>query len=111
MNKITTSILLISISFLVLSCMAQRQLTRAFYGKPVAYLNEKFGDPKAVFDSEEGKLYVYEKEEELESTEINQARLTLDPIVTPRVKKTETYYFTVVDGKVIGSKLETAYER
>ena len=97
--------------FFVISCGPQKQLTKTYYGKPTSVLKEQFGNPKTVFDRGDEKVYVYEKITELESTEINQAKLTLDPMVTPKAKKTERFYFTVKDGKIVGVKLEKEYER
>ena len=58
-----------------------------------------------------GKKARFKKTEELESTKIDQGRISLDPMVTPSVIKTERYYFTVSDGKVINARIEEEYER
>ena len=80
-------------------------------GKPVSYLGEEFGTPKSVIEKDGGKIFVYEKKEELRSTEINQGKLALDPIIAPKVLKTEIYHFTVKDGIVTKVSLEEEYER
>jgi len=56
-------------------------------------------------------VLVYEIVKELRSTEIMQAKLTLDPIYSPKVDKTERYYFTVKQGIITKTKLEEVYER
>lgn len=101
---------LLTVIFLF-SCGTQKQLQKAFVGKPVSELKKKFGEPKTILDNDEEMVYVFEIIEELESTEISQGKLTLDPIITPKVTKTERYYFTVKDGKVVGTKFEEDYER
>ena len=47
----------------------------------------------------------------LESTEVNQGKLTLDPMISPGVKKTERYFFTVEKGIIVRTKYEEEYER
>ncbi len=93
------------------SCGTQRALQKAYYGKPMSVLSEKFGYPKTVFDRGDEKVYVYEIVKELRSTEINQGKLTLDPMISPGIEKTERYYFTVKDGKIVDTKLEEEYNR
>lgn len=56
-------------------------------------------------------VYIYEKTEKLRSTEISQGRLTLDPIVTPQVKKTQRFYFTVRNGIILKTRMEEEYDR
>lgn len=97
--------------FLLISCGTQRQLQKAFVGKPVSALNEEFGTPETVIDKEQEKIYIFEKEKKLKSTEIDQGKLTLDPIVTPRVLKTERYIFTVKSGEVVKARYQEEYER
>ena len=112
LEKVMAKIILYSlILLLMVACGTQRQLHKAFVGKPVTVLHEKFGEPKTIIDSDQKKIYIFEKEKKLESTEIKQGRLTLDPIVTPKVVKTERCYFTVEDGVVIKTKYEEEYER
>jgi len=93
------------------SCGTQKQLKKSFIGESVSVLKEEFGSPKTVLDQGGEIVYIFEKTKELRSTEISQGKLTLDPIVTPMVQKTERFFFTVVDGKVIKVKLEEEYER
>jgi len=107
MYRIFIIILFIS----VVSCSAQRSLQKAYIGKSQSVLSEKFGKPKTIFDRGDEKVYVYEIVTELKSTEISQAKLTLDPMISPMVEKTERYYFTVKEEKIIKVKLEEEYER
>ena len=90
-------IILIILLIFAVSCSSQRKLQKAYIGKPQSILTEKFGKPKTVFDQGDEKVYIYETITELKSTEISQAKLTLDPMVSPMVEKTERYYFTVKD--------------
>ena len=108
MKKIVFIILIFIVS---VSCSTQRQLNKAFVGKPVSKIEAQFGDPKTVIEKEDEKIYIIEKTEELKSTEIGQGQLTLDPIVTPKVLKTERYYFTVKNGTVTKARFEENYER
>jgi hypothetical protein len=103
-------LILIVLSALV-SCSAQRSLQKAYLGKPQSVLSEKFGKPKTILDYGAEKVYVYEIVTELKSTEISQAKLTLDPMISPMAEKTERYYFTVKDEKIVKVKLEEEYER
>ncbi len=97
--------------FVILACGNQKQLQRQFRGKQAAILQETFGEPKAVLEQENGTVYVFERLKKLESTEISQGKLSLDAIVTPKVNKTERYYFTVRDGIVVKTRYEEEYER
>lgn len=96
---------------LLFSCSSQKKLQRTYVGKPQTILSAEFGYPKTTFEQGGEKVLVYEIIKNLESTEIQQAKLTLDPIVSPMVQKTERYYFTVKDGTIIKVKLEEEYER
>ena len=100
-----------TVLFMLAACGTQRQLKKAFVGEPVTVLHQQFGQPKTVIDKDQEKIYIFEKEKKLESTEINQGRLTLDPIVTPGVLKTERYWFTVKDGIVTKARYDEEYER
>lgn len=104
---------ILSILFLLcaVSCGTNRQLYKSFSGKPISVANEKFGQPTKVIDKGDEKVYIYEVTKKLGSTEISQGKLTLDPIVTPQVKKTERYYFTVKDGVIVKTKCEEEYNR
>ena len=108
MKKVVYFLLILFIS---VSCGTQRQLRKAFVGKPVSKIEANFGQPKTVIEKENEKLYIFEKTEELESTEIGQGQLTLDPIITPKVIKTERYYFTVKKGTIIKARFEEDYKR
>jgi len=105
-------IFFITLLFIVsVSCGTQRQLRKAFVGEPIAKLEDKFGQPTTVIDQEGEQIYIFEKTEELKSTEIGQGQLTLDPIITPKVTKTERYYFTVKSGTITEARFEENYER
>lgn len=104
-------IVLIIVVFILFSCGTQKKLHKSYVGKPLSVLTENFGNPKTVLDRGGEKVYIFEKITQLKSTEISQHKLTLDPMVTPVVQKTELFYFTVKDGKVIKVKLEEEYER
>jgi hypothetical protein len=95
----------------LISCGVQRSLQKAYLGKSQLVLSEKFGNPKTILDYGDEKVYVYEIVKELKSTEISQAKLTLDPMISPMVEKTERYYFTVKDEKIVKVKLEEEYDR
>lgn len=101
----------LSFVFIIFSCGNQQQLQRQFKGEPLASLFETFGEPKTVLQQENGTVYIFEKLVKLESTEISQGKLTLDEIVTPKVNKTERYYFTVKDSIVLDTRYEEEYER
>jgi len=105
------SVVFIILFFSAFSCGTKRQLQTQFKGKPVTVLTEQFGEPKTILKKENETVYVFEKIKELESTEINQGRLTLDEIVTPKVSKTERYYFTVRDSIIVETRYEEEYER
>ncbi len=104
-------IIIILLFITVVSCSPQRSLQKAYIGKPQSVLADKFGKPKTVLELEDEKVYVYEIIEELKSAEISQAKLTLDPMISPMVEKTERYYFTVKAEKIVKVKLEVEYER
>ena len=95
----------------MVSCSPQRSLQKAYIGKPQSVLSANFGNPKTVFDRENEKIYVYEIVKELKSTQINQGKLSMDPMVSPVVVKTERYYFTVIDEKIIKVQVEDEYQR
>lgn len=107
MNKF----LLVIIALLVFACSPQKKIQKAYFGKPISVMEEEFGKAKAIFDKSEGQEYIFEKEKQLKSTEINQQKFTLDPIITPKVKKTERYSVTVIDGIISKIKYEKEYER
>ena len=104
-------ILILLLIFIGISCGTKKQLYKQYNGQPVTILEEAFGEPKTILERENEKVYVFEIEKELESTEISQGKLTLDPMVTPKVKKIERYYFTVQNGMITKTKFEEEYER
>lgn len=95
----------------LISCGTSKSLRKKYVGKPESVLSVNFGYPKATFDQGNEKVLVYEIVKDLESTEISQGKLTLDPIISPMVQKTERYYFTVKDSVIIKVKKEEEYER
>ena len=105
------TIFVLFVVVMILSCGTQRQIKRSYTGKPVTMLDSRFWSPVTVIESAGDSVYIYEKTEELRSTEISQGRLTLDPIVTPRVNKTERFYFTVRNGIIVKTRFEEEYER
>ncbi len=111
MKNYLNKILLLLFVIFATSCSQQKKLTRTFKGKPSSVLEEEFGKPKTIFDRGDEKVYVFEKIEELRSTEIAQGKLTLDPMISPMVKKTKRHYFTIKNGIIVNAKLEEAYER
>ncbi|SHF82583.1 hypothetical protein SAMN05444274_11021 [Mariniphaga anaerophila] len=104
------AVLFVSI-VLIASCGTQRQLKKSFTGKPVSSLQKTFGEPTTIIKTANDSVYVFEKDEELHSTEISQGKLTLDPIVTPKVSKTERYFFNVRNGIITKTRFEEEYER
>ena len=104
-------LLILIIAFVFEACGVQRQLQKAYVGKPVSVLKSEFGYPKTILDRNEGDVYVFEEVKNLKSTEISQGKLTLDPMVSPRVQKTIRYYFTVRDSVIVNAKMEEEYER
>jgi hypothetical protein len=103
--------LLILFFLTAVSCGINRQLHKSFSGKPISIASDKFGKPKTIIEKNGEKVYVFEVIKKLESTEIAQGKLTLDPMVTPQVIKTERYYFTVKDRVIVKTKYEEEYER
>ena len=104
-------IIFIFLLTILVSCGVQRSLQRTYIGKPQSVLSANFGYPKTILERDDDKVYVYEIIKELKSTEISQAKLTLDPMISPSVQKTERFYFTVKDEKIIKVKVEEDYDR
>ncbi len=104
-------LIFILIVFTAISCTPARQVHKLYTGKPLSDVQEKFGEPITILEKEGKQIYVYEVLAELKSTEISQGKLTLDPIVTPPVKKTKRYFFTIKDNIVVKTRLEEEYER
>ncbi len=107
MNKV----LLLLFIVLLVSCGPQRKLQRTYVGKPVSVIETELGKAINSFEKEEGQIYVFEKIIHLKDTEISQHKITLDPIITPKVIKTERYFVTAVDGVISKIKMEEEYER
>jgi len=104
----------ITLFFLIvfmIACGTQNKIGRQYVNKPITDLKEAFGEPKTVIESADGHVFIYEKEKKLESTEISQGKLTLDPIITPKATKTTRYYFIVKNDTVVSSKFEEEYKR
>ena len=104
-------ILVLIVVVILVSCGSQKQLQKAYLGKSISAITERFGEPKTILQQGMQKTYVFELTKNLESTEVSQGKLSLDPIITPKVKKTERYYFTVENDKVVKTKFEEEYER
>jgi hypothetical protein len=93
------------------SCGTQRRLAKTYHGKPVTMLNENYGNPVSVIENQNDSILIYELREELQSTEISQGKLTLDPIYSPTATKVKRLYFTVSNGVITGVRSEEEYER
>lgn len=102
---------ILMILLLVVACGTQRQLRKAYVGQPATKPGEKFGSPANIIERAGDSIYIFEKTKELRSTEISQGKFTLDPMVSPKVTKTEMYYFTVEDGIIVKTRFEEKYER
>ncbi len=111
MYKMFKTIGIFLVFFGLVSCGTQQQLKKSFTGKPSSVLEPRFGQPVSIIETIGDSVYIFEKTEELRGTEISQGRMTLDPIVTPKVKKTERFYFTVKNGIILKTKFEEEYER
>ncbi len=101
----------LGIIFLLSSCGTQNQLNRAWMNQPETKLQESFGSPTRIIEGDNDKVFIFEKNEELRSTEINQGKLSLDPMISPKVLKTERYIFTIREGIIIKTNFEEEYER
>nr|WP_319997427.1 hypothetical protein [uncultured Draconibacterium sp.] len=95
----------------MVSCSSQRNLQKTYVGKPISSLESELGKPQTVFEKESGNIYIFEKVKFLKGTEISQHKLTLDPIITPKVKKTTRYKVTAVDGTIKKVETEELYEQ
>lgn len=104
--------LLFLLIFLILtSCGIQQQLKKSFTGEPVSVLEPRFGQPVTIIKTTGDSVYVFEKTGELRGTEISQGKLALDPIISPKVTKTERFFFTVKNGLIVKTRFEEEYER
>lgn len=104
-------LIIIVLFIIAVGCSSQRKLQKTYIGQPQNELESRFGFPKTILDEGDEKVYVYEIIKDLKSTEINQGRLSLDPMISPMVEKTERYYFYVKDGVIKDVKLEEEYKR
>uniref|UniRef100_UPI003216D2D1 hypothetical protein n=1 Tax=uncultured Draconibacterium sp. TaxID=1573823 RepID=UPI003216D2D1 len=104
-------IILLLIALVVFACSPQKKLQKTYVGQPVSVMEKEFGKATTVFDRTEGQEYIFEKVEFLKSTEISQHKITLDPIITPKVKKTIRYSTLVVDGIISKITVDELYER
>jgi hypothetical protein len=95
----------------ILACSTQKKLQRNYVGKPLSTFEADYGKPVAILERSDGKVYVYERTEKLESTEIGQGKLTLDPMVSPEVIKKEKYYVRLKNKRISEVILENEYER
>ena len=105
------ALLFIAALVVLVSCGSQRKLQKTYVGKPLSAMVAEFGSAKTVFNKESGDIYIFEKIEMLKSTEISQHKLTLDPMITPQVKKTSRYTVTVIDDVITKVELEELYDR
>lgn len=104
-------LIIVILLFTIVSCGVQRSLQKVYVGKSPTILTEKFGKPKTILERENEKVYVYEIVKDLKSAQINQGKLSLDPMISPMVEKTERYYFTVKEDKIVKARLEEEYKR
>jgi len=72
---------------------------------------KELGTPTSIIPGKSDSVYIYEKQKDLRSTEINKAAITLDPMVSPEVQKTEKYIFTIKNGMVVETKHDVEYKR
>lgn len=111
MCKMFKTIFIFLVFIGLVSCGTQQQLKKSFTGKPASVLEPQFGKPVSIIETAGDSVYIFEKTEKLHSAEISQGRLTLDPIVTPIVNKTERFYFTVKNGMIMKTRFEEEYKR
>jgi hypothetical protein len=111
MHKMFKTIYLLLVFFLLVSCGTQQQLKKSFTGKPSSVLEPRFGQPVTIIETAGDSVYIFEKTEALRSAEISRGKMTLDPMVTPKVNKTERFYFTVKNGLIVKTRFEEEYER
>ncbi|MCY1718849.1 hypothetical protein OU798_00755 [Prolixibacteraceae bacterium Z1-6] len=104
-------IILLLITLIVISCSAQKKLQKSYVGQPVSVMEKEFGKAKTIFEKSEGQEYIFEKVEFLKSTEISQHKITLDPMITPKVKKITHYATLVRDGIIVEINVDEEYER
>lgn len=104
-------IFLVIILFVAVACSGPKRIQKSLIGKNISEVPPEWGKAKTVFEKNNEKVYVFEKIKYLKGTEIGQHKVTLDPIVSPKVKKTERYLVSVKDGKIAGVEVENDYQR
>jgi len=103
-------ILFLTILLGFMGCGPMRKLNK-YRGQEIKSVIDDLGEPASVIPLSEGKIYIWEKSTTLKSTEIAKGQMTLDPMISPAVIKTEKTVFTTMDGKVVAVKKETEYTR
>lgn len=93
------------------ACGPEKSLQKKYVGENVSAMEMEFGKPTAVFNNGNSYTYMFEKVTDLKSTEISQHKITLDPMVSPEVIKTQNCTVTVVDGIIKKIVLDEEYER
>lgn len=104
------ALLLILILF-IYSCGIQNSVKKSFRGKPVSTAEKQLGEPIKILAADGDSIYVFEKTSELQSTKISQGRFSHTPIITPKVKKTERFYFSVKNGLIYKTLVKEEYNR
>lgn len=110
-NQMRGFILLLILILFIYSCGIQSSVKKSFRGKPVSMAEKQLGKPVEILAADGDSVYVFEKISELQSTEINQGKFSHTPIITPKVKKTERFYFSVKNGLIYKTKVEEEYNR
>jgi hypothetical protein len=105
------NILILCIALIAISCGPQKRLQKTYIGQPISTMEAEYGKAKTVFEKESGTDYIFEKVEHLKSTEISQHKLTLDPMITPKVTKISQYYVREENGIITKIKLVQEYKR
>ncbi len=95
---------------LIAGCGVQSRINK-MKGHTVSSMLQELGKPTTIIPRASDSVYVYEIKKELASTEINKGALTLDPMVTPTVEKTDKYIFVVKSGYVVETRHEKTYIR
>ncbi|MBN2173049.1 MAG: hypothetical protein JW731_02880 [Bacteroidales bacterium] len=95
---------------LITSCAGLHHLKK-YEGSDIKLVKKDLGEPTSIIPTSTGEIYIYEKTSELKGTEINKGQTTLDPILSPAVKKSERIIFTVTNGIIISVKKEVDYTR
>ncbi len=104
-----TILIFFSLFFVFAACSVSQKVSSKYKGKGVEILYKELGSPKSVTEMDNGnKLFVYEKETIVRSTEISTGRGTLDPRISPAYSKVETFLFEVNSEGLI---IDTGYEK